>query len=71
MQFFLLFNVSKGGGDYYNFIKHSQSDGLIQTESTANSYEQTTPSELIAGEHLYEILSASKYSIFSFSFGTV
>ena len=71
MQCFSLFNVSKGSGDYYNINKHGQSDGLIKTESTANTYEQTTPSELIAGEHLYEILPASKYSIYSFSFSTV
>ena len=54
---FLLFKDSKDTVDYYNLNKHSRNDRLTKTESTTNIYEQLTPSELVAGEHLYEVLS--------------
>ena len=57
---FLLFKDSNDRVDYYNLNKHSRNDGLAKTESTTNTNEQTTPSELSAGEHLYEIPPAGK-----------
>ena len=49
---FLLFKDSKDTVDYYNLNKHSRNDGLNKTESTTNTYEQISPSELVAGDHL-------------------
>ena len=54
---FLLFKDSNDTVDYYNLNKHSRNDRLTKTESTTNTNEQTTLSELVAGEHLYEVLS--------------
>ena len=70
MQCLYLFKDSKDCGDNYNLNKHIQSDGLNETESTTNTYEQTTPSELVAGEHLYEVLPTGK-TTHSFSSATV
>ena len=65
-----LFKVSKGGGDNSNFNKHSQNDRLNETESATNTYEQMSPSKLVAGEHLYEVLPAGNIT-HSFCSGTV
>ena len=67
---FLSFKDSKDMVDYYNLNEHSRNDGLNETESTTNAYEQTTPSKLTAGEHLYDVLPTGKYSR-SFSSCTV
>ena len=67
---FLLFKDSKDTVDYYNLTKHSRNDGLNETESTTNTYEQITSSELSAGEHQYEILPTGNFSTYSFSFDT-
>ena len=67
---FSLFKVSKGGGDNSNFNKQSQHDGLNETESTTNTYEQMIPSKIVSGDHLYELLPTGKYSCSS-RYGTV
>ena len=55
--------------DYCNLNEHSQNDGLTETVSTTNTYEQIHPSELVAGHHLYEVLPTGKFT-YSFSSGT-
>ena len=65
-----LFKESKETVDYYNQNKQDQDGGQTETESTTNSYEQITPSELSAGEHQYEIPPAGKFSTYSFSSGS-
>ena len=64
-----MFKESKDTVDYYNLNKRNQNDRPTETESTTNTYEETTPSELVAGEHLYEILPTGKYSYSSSSSG--
>ena len=61
-----MFKNSKDTVGHYNLNKHSRNDGLNETESTANPYEQTTPSELSADEHLYELPPTGKFSTYSF-----